>query len=274
MCKISHFFPNTKEPICLCLPKIAGFHTFFCRFAKRIVIHFIMSNIFKLFLTLLSLVSITQVTAQKRDWARLDRYAEANRNLGKPADGEHRVVFLGNSITDFWVDRHPDFFKSNNFIGRGISGQTTYQFLVRFREDVINLEPEIVVINAGTNDCAENTHPFNVDITLGNIISMVELARANNIKVILTSVLPSASFGWIPQITDAANRIALLNARIKDYAAKENIPYADYYTSMVTGDDRAINPAYSDDGVHPTPAGYDVMESIIVPVIQSVRQSE
>lgn len=233
-----------------------------------------MRKIFQLLLTVLSLISINQTVAQKRDWARLDRYAEANRKLGQPAPGEHRVVFLGNSITDFWFDRHPDFFKNNNFIGRGISGQTTYQFIVRFRPDVINLKPEIVVINAGTNDCAENTHPFDVDITLGNIKTMVELARANNIKVILTSVLPSASFGWIPEITDAADRIALLNSRIKDYATQENIPYADYYSAMVTGDERAINPVYSDDGVHPTPAGYDVMESIILPVIQSVRQNE
>ena len=212
--------------------------------------------------------------AQKRDWARLDRYAEANKALDDPKPDEHRVVFLGNSITDFWDDKHPQFFKDNNYICRGISGQTTYQFLVRFREDVINLKPEVVVINAGTNDCAENTHPFNVDISLGNIMSMVEIAKANNIKVILTSVLPSSTFGWIPEITDAADRIALLNSRIKEYAEANNIPFVDYYSSMVVGADRAINPTYSDDGVHPTPAGYDIMESIIIPAITRVLQSE
>ncbi|MDE5572605.1 MAG: SGNH/GDSL hydrolase family protein [Muribaculaceae bacterium] len=232
-----------------------------------------MSKIFKNFFAIgMALISISISFAQKRDWARLDRYTEANKALGNPAPGEHRVVFLGNSITDFWDDKHPDFFKNNNYICRGISGQTTYQFLVRFREDVINLRPEIVVINAGTNDCAENTHPFNVDISLGNIMSMVELAKANNIKVILTSVLPSSTFNWIPEITDAADRIALLNARIKEYADANNIPFVDYYSSMVIGPDRAINSTYSDDGVHPTEAGYDVMESIIVPAINNVLQ--
>ncbi|MDE6353016.1 MAG: SGNH/GDSL hydrolase family protein [Muribaculaceae bacterium] len=222
----------------------------------------------------LALISISVSFAQKRDWARLDRYAEANKALDDPKPDEHRVVFLGNSITDFWDDKHPQFFKDNNYICRGISGQTTYQFLVRFREDVINLKPEVVVINAGTNDCAENTHPFNVDISLGNIMSMVEIAKANNIKVILTSVLPSSTFGWIPEITDAADRIALLNSRIKEYAEANNIPFVDYYSSMVVGADRAINPTYSDDGVHPTPAGYDIMESIIIPAITRVLQSE
>ena len=221
----------------------------------------------------ITLISIGISFAQKRDWARLDRYAEANMALGEPAKNEHRVVFLGNSITDFWDDKHPDFFTDNNYICRGISGQTTYQFLVRFREDVINLKPEVVVINAGTNDCAENTHPFNVDISLGNIMSMVELAKANNIKVILTSVLPSATFGWIPEITDAADRIALLNSKIKEYANANDIPFVDYYSSMVVGPERAINPTYSTDGVHPTEAGYDVMESIIVPVINDVINS-
>lgn len=222
----------------------------------------------------LALISVSISFAQKRDWARLDRYAEANKALDDPKPDEHRVVFLGNSITDFWDDKHPQFFKDNNYICRGISGQTTYQFLVRFREDVINLKPEVVVINAGTNDCAENTHPFNVDISLGNIMSMVEIAKANNIKVILTSVLPSSTFGWIPEITDAADRIALLNSRIKEYAEANNIPFVDYYSSMVVGADRAINPTYSDDGVHPTPAGYDIMESIIIPAITRVLQSE
>ncbi|MDE7369553.1 MAG: SGNH/GDSL hydrolase family protein [Muribaculaceae bacterium] len=232
-----------------------------------------MSKIFKNFFAIgMALISISISFAQKRDWARLDRYTEANKALGNPAPGEHRVVFLCNSITDFWDDKHPGFFKDNNYICRGISGQTTYQFLVRFREDVINLRPEIVVINAGTNDCAENTHPFNVDISLGNIMSMVELAKANNIKVILTSVLPSSTFNWIPEITDAADRIALLNARIKEYAKANNIPFVDYYSSMVIGPDRAINSTYSDDGVHPTEAGYDVMESIIVPAINNVLQ--
>lgn len=212
--------------------------------------------------------SSMEVMAQKNtDWARLGRYAKANKELPAPAKKEKRVVFMGNSITEGWVRIRPDFFKENGYIGRGISGQTSYQFVVRFRPDVINLKPKLVVINAGTNDVAENTGPFDLETTFGNIVSMVELAKANKIKVILTSVLPAAKFGWNKKITDAPDKIEALNAMIKDYAKKHKIPYVDYYTPMVSGAERALNPAYSKDGVHPTAEGYEVMEALIKPVI-------
>ena len=212
--------------------------------------------------------SSMEVMAQKNtDWARLGRYAKANKELPAPAKKEKRVVFMGNSITEGWVRIRPDFFKENGYIGRGISGQTSYQFVVRFRPDVINLNPKLVVINAGTNDVAENTGPFDLETTFGNIVSMVELAKANKIKVILTSVLPAAKFGWNKKITDAPDKIEALNAMIKDYAKKHKIPYVDYYTPMVSGAERALNPAYSKDGVHPTAEGYEVMEALIKPVI-------
>ena len=212
--------------------------------------------------------SSMEVMAQKNtDWARLGRYAKANKELPAPAKKEKRVVFMGNSITEGWVRIRPDFFKENGYIGRGISGQTSYQFVVRFRPDVINLKPKLVVINAGTNDVAENTGPFDLQTTFGNIVSMVELAKANKIKVILTSVLPAAKFGWNKKITDAPDKIEALNALIKEYAKKHKIPYVDYYTPMVTGPERALNPAYSKDGVHPTAAGYEVMEALIKPAI-------
>lgn len=181
---------------------------------------------------------------------------------------ERRVVFMGNSITDFWPGNHPSFFADNHFIGRGISGQSTYQFLSRFRDDVINLRPELVVLNAATNDCAENTHPYDPDRTMGNIISMCELASAAGIKVILTSTLPAAAFYWNPSITDAAGRISDLNRRIRVYAENNSIPYVDYYTAMVHGADRALNPDYTADGVHPNAQGYAVMEALILPAIQ------
>lgn len=212
--------------------------------------------------------SSMEVMAQKNtDWARLGRYAKANKELPAPAKKEKRVVFMGNSITEGWVRIRPDFFKENGYIGRGISGQTSYQFVVRFRPDVINLKPKLVVINAGTNDVAENTGPFDLQTTFGNIVSMVELAKANKIKVILTSVLPAAKFGWNKKITDAPDKIEALNAMIKDYAKKHKIPYVDYYTPMVSGAERALNPAYSKDGVHPTAEGYEVMEALIKPAI-------
>lgn len=206
--------------------------------------------------------------AQNRDWAGLQRYAQANQELPQPAKKEKRVVFMGNSITEGWVNQRPAFFTDNNYIGRGISGQTSYQFLLRFREDVINLSPALVVINAGTNDVAENTGPYNEDYTFGNILSMVELAQAHGIKVILTSTLPAAAFGWNPRIHDAADKIASLNARIRQYAQTHNIPYVDYYKEMVFGDNKALNPAYTQDGVHPTAEGYQVMESLIKPAIE------
>ena len=212
--------------------------------------------------------SSMDVMAQKNnDWARLGRYANANKELSVPAKKENRVVFMGNSITEGWMEIRPDFFNENGYIGRGIGGQTSYQFVVRFRPDVINLKPKLVVINAGTNDVAENTGPFDLQTTFGNIVSMVELAKANKIKVILTSVLPAAKFSWNKGITDAPDKIEALNALIKEYAKKHKIPYVDYYTPMVTGPERALNPAYSKDGVHPTAEGYEVMEALIKPVI-------
>ena len=134
--------------------------------------------------------SIGESYAQKNDFGNLARYSKQNAALPKATKQDKRDIFMGNSITEGWVRTHPDFFKSIGYIGRGISGQTSYQFLLRFREDVINLSPALVVINAGTNDVAENTQTYNEDYTFGNIVSMTELAKANKIKVILTSVLP------------------------------------------------------------------------------------
>ncbi|MBQ8443668.1 MAG: SGNH/GDSL hydrolase family protein [Bacteroides sp.] len=213
-------------------------------------------------------VAWTNANAQKHDeWANYKRYAKANEELPAPAKKEKRVIFMGNSITEGWVKIHPEFFKENNYIGRGISGQTSYQFLLRFRNDVIKLKPKLVIINAGTNDIAENSGPFNIDITFGNIASMAEIAKANKIKVILTSVLPAAGFRWNKKITDAPDRIEALNAKIKAYAKANKIPYVDYYQPMVNGTERALNPAYSKDGVHPTLEGYLVMEALIKPAI-------
>ena len=175
--------------------------------------------------------SLIGINAQEKDWANLQRYAQQNAELPKPDKNEKRVVFMGNSITEGWVNTHPDFFKSNGYIGRGIGGQTSYQFLVRFREDVINLSPALVVINAATNDIAENTGAYHEDRTFGNIVSMVELAKANHIKVILTTTLPAAAFGWNPAIKDAPQKIASLNARLKAYAQTNKIPFVDYYSS-------------------------------------------
>lgn len=223
-------------------------------------------------LLIISIFSFAELSAQeKRDWPNLGRYAQENAELQSTVTVKGRVIFMGNSITEGWVNEDADFFISNGFVGRGISGQTSYQFLLRFREDVLKLNPEMVVINAGTNDVAENTGIYNEEYTMGNIISMVELARANGIKVILTSVLPAAAFGWNPTIKDASQKIESLNKRILVYATEERIPYVDYYGAMVYGANKALNPAFTKDGVHPTIEGYKIMEALILKTIDELR---
>lgn len=222
-------------------------------------------------IAMLSIALGTQ--AQKHEFGNWKRYAKANKELGAPAKGEKRVVLMGNSITDGWPHTRPDFFKNNNLIGRGIGGQTSYQFLLRFREDVINLQPKVVVINYGTNDIAENTGPYDEDLTYGNVLSMVELARYHKCKVILTSCLPAGGFSWRPAITDGMDKIRSLNARVKAYAEANKIPYVDYFNTMLNEDGTAMNPELANDnpGVHPNAAGYAIMESLLLPVIKKLR---
>ena len=194
--------------------------------------------------------SIGESYAQKNDFANLRRYSKENAALPQATKKDKRVIFMG------------------NYIGRGISGQTSYQFLLRFREDVINLSPALVVINAGTNDVAENTQAYNEDYTFGNIVSMAELAKANKIKVILTSVLPAAAFKWRMEIKDVPQKIKSLNDRIEAYAKANKIPFVNYYKAMVVDENQALNPQYTKDGVHPTSEGYDIMEPLIKNAIE------
>lgn len=199
----------------------------------------------------------------------LDRYAEANAALPAPAKGEKRVVFIGNSITDGWPNAHPDFFKSNNYIGRGISGQTSPQLLSRFRQDVINLKPVAVLINIGTNDVAQNTGPYNEEFTLGNIMSMAELADANGIKVILSSVTPAGEYPWRKEIKDVPQKIMSLNAKIKAYAKEKGFSYIDYF-SVMCDENNALKSNLGTDGVHPNEEGYKIMEATAKKVIDKV----
>lgn len=217
---------------------------------------------------LLAWGSMGVASAQRHDFAHFDRYAKANAELPAPAKGEKRVVFMGNSITDIWAAKHPDFFKNHGYVGRGISGQTSYQFLLRFRQDVINLKPQLVVINYGTNDIAENTGAYDEDQTFNNVCSMVDMARANHIKVILCSTLPAENFSWRPNITDGMQKIRHLNDRVKAYCKANNIPYVDYFNAMLSEDGMGMKKEYQNDTVHPNVKGYDVMEAIIVPAIE------
>src|SRR5579862_9232770 len=191
------------------------------------------------------------------DYGQLARYRAANAALKSPK-GENRVVFFGDSITDSW---HLDeYFPGKPYVNRGISGQTTPQMLVRFRQDVINLRPKVVVILAGTNDIAGNTGPATPEMIQDNLVSMVELAHANGIKVVLSSITPSDDFWWNPG-TKPAHRIAEMNSWIKAYTAEHGLVYLDYYSSMAD-DNGGMKREFTSDGVHPNPAGYALMGNL------------
>lgn len=195
------------------------------------------------------------------DWANLSRYRQANTQLGSLAPEEKRVVFMGNSITQAWARMDPNFFQSNGYIGRGISGQTTAQMLIRFRPDVIDLKPKAVVILAGTNDIAANRGPVPLEQIAGNIFSMAELAKANSIKVVLASVLPANSYGWRPAIAPA-DEIIKLNEMIRAYAKAHELVYLDYYSPLVD-QNKGLKEKYGNDSVHPNLDGYKVMEPLV-----------
>jgi lysophospholipase L1-like esterase len=193
----------------------------------------------------------------RNDWAGLQRYRQANAELAAPARGEQRVVFMGNSITDAWARWFPTMFPGKPYVGRGISGQTTPQMLVRFRQDVVALRPAVVVLLAGTNDIAGNTGPSTLEMIEDNIASMTEIARANGIRVVLGSVLPAFDYPWKPGV-DPAPKIVALNAWIRDYAAKHGAVYLDYHTPMADAR-QGLRAELTSDGVHPNEAGYRVM---------------
>ncbi len=201
------------------------------------------------------------------DVANFARYHEDNKRIMAETNDGTRVVFMGNSITDNWPQLRRSFFTDNNFIGRGIGGQCSYEMLLRFREDVVRLKPAAVVISAGTNDIAGNFCNFVEERTIGNIKSMAEIAHANGIKVLLASVLPVTSYGWAPHVKDHKDKIEALNALIKAYADEHGYTYIDYYSQLVTSD-RTLNPAYTEDGVHPTAPGYEIMERIVLPLVR------
>ena len=203
-----------------------------------------------------------------QDWPNLSRYASENAKLGMPDKGEKRVVLMGNSITEGWVQARPDFFAITGFIGRGISGQTTPQMLIRFRDDVVDLKPAVVAILAGTNDIAGNTGLTNNDMILDNIKSMAEIASANGIQVILCSVLPAFDYPWRPGL-EPWKRVLELNASMQAYAAAEGFYYLDYHAAMVN-DHHGMDEDLAYDGIHPTAAGYQVMEPLLENAVEEV----
>ena len=203
----------------------------------------------------LSLDDIASLQQRLADWPQLARYREDNTRLGAPKAGERRVVFYGDSITDNWGRQQGSrFFPGKPYVNRGISGQTTGQMLLRFRQDVLDLKPAAVLILAGTNDIAGNSGLATPAMIQDNLRSMTELARAQHIKVILASVLPVSDYPWRRGL-QPAGKVRALNAWIKQYAAANDAVYLDYYSAMANRDG-GLDAELASDGVHPTPAGY------------------
>ena len=210
-----------------------------------------------------ALQALVRNDARVRDWANLTRYRDVNRTLSAPAAGESRVVFMGDSITDAWPQpRFGAFFPGKPYIGRGIGGQTTPQMLLRFRPDVIDLKPKAVVILAGTNDIAGNTGVMTNEEIQGNIQSMAELAKAHGIKVVLSSMMPTAAYhattGPPQTTTRPMSRIKAINDWMKSYAAANGHVYLDYFTPMLDAAG-VMKAELTTDDLHPNAAGYAVM---------------
>jgi lysophospholipase L1-like esterase len=191
------------------------------------------------------------------DWAALGWYRSENARVGLPTSAEKRVVFFGDSITELWVPTAPAFFEGRPYLARGVGGQTTAQMLVRFRQDVIALQPQAVVILAGTNDIAGNTGPYRQEDSFGNLQSMVELAMAHGIHVVLASILPARDYPWSPGC-EPARKIIALNALLRAYAEKNGLVYLDYHAAMADAGG-GLKASLGEDGVHPNRAGYDLM---------------
>ena len=205
--------------------------------------------------------------AKETDWANNNYYKEANLKLKAYSADKKRVVFMGDSITENWGILKPEFFSQTKFINRGISGQTSPQMLIRFRSDAIELEPSIIIILAGTNDIAGNTGPTTINMISNNIISMSELALSHNIKVIISSVLPIYSYNW-SDVKEPNKKVIDLNKILYDYATKKNLPFLDYYSSMV--DNRpGLKKEFSDDEVHPNKVAYEVMSDLALKAIRT-----
>ena len=223
----------------------------------------------KIVLLSLALFSVAALRADGPvDWAQYGRYELQNAVLDRPVE----VVFMGNSITDSWIRVDPDFFERNGFLDRGISGQTTVQMLARFRSDVIDLKPQVVVILAGINDIARNNGPIELENVFGNIVSMCELAKFNGIRVVLCSVLPCDRFSWRPEIKPAA-AVAELNTMLRQYAAEHKIPYVDYHAAFDNGSG-GLDARFSQDGCHPTLYGYTLMEPMVVEGINKALRTK
>ena len=200
------------------------------------------------------------------DWFGFNRFKADNERITESGEFPE-VVFMGNSITENWLRFHPEFFRENNFCGRGISGQTSAQMLVRFTADVVSLHPKVVVIMAGTNDVAHNTFWAEPSKVVDNIVAMCNLARANGIVPVISSIPPCGSFSWRPEIKNAAQTIVNINNSLKAYAEVNGIVYVDYHSALAD-EKNALPKKLSKDGCHPNPDTYFIMEKLVLQAIE------
>ena len=202
-----------------------------------------------------------------QDWFGFNRYQADNERI--IASGNYpEVVFMGNSITEIWAIYHPDFFSSHNFCGRGISGQTSAQMLVRFTKDVVDLHPKAVVIMAGTNDVAHNDYWVSPEKVVENIVAMCNIAKANGIIPVISSIPPCKAFVWRPEIENAGQTIVDINKSLKAYAETNDLIYVDYHSALAD-EDFGFPKTLSEDGCHPDPDTYFIMENMVIEAIQN-----
>lgn len=213
----------------------------------------------KLLLTITLFCGFCGIAAAQAQWAQFSRYEEANAQVSvRP-----KAVFMGDSITDAWFRQDPEFFTSNNFLGRGISGQVTSQMLVRLRRDVISHKPKYMVLLGGINDIAGNQGEISVEDSFGNIVSMVELAKANRIKPILCLLFPATTIGWRPEVGNPLEKVEQLNSMIREYGKAHHIPVVEYLSGVDKSSGR-LPETYSKDSIHPNLEGYKIMEQEIL----------
>ena len=204
-----------------------------------------------------------------QDWFGFNRFKAENDQI-KVSGNYPKVVFMGNSITENWAYYHPNFFSDNNFCGRGISGQTTSQMLVRFTADVVELNPKAVVIMAGTNDVAHNDFYVEPEKVVENIVAMCNLAQANGIVPIISSIPPCSEFPWRKEILNPGQTIVNINKSLKEYADKNGIVYVDYHAALAD-ENLGLPKTLSGDGCHPNPDTYFTMEEMVLKAINSLN---
>ena len=203
------------------------------------------------------------------DWPNLAKYREANEKLKSSSSNGDRIVLIGDSITEGWTEFNPKFFQQNNFVNRGISGQTTPQMLVRFKQDAVHLNPQIIVINGGTNDIWGNTGPSTPEMIIDNICSMAEIAVKNDINVALSTILPVYKYPDRDDIIDPPKTISLVNSALSEYCKQKGYNFL-YYYSLMVDDKKGLRSDYGTDGVHPNKEGYEVMKNVVRETIPGI----